>query len=263
MSAVLAGLLLAAAGAFLYAWLVEPRRGEVREVTLACGEIPAAFAGFRILLLTDFHGKVRHRGEPIESLAARLRPDLIVVGGDLADDRRGLERVLGTLGRLQAPHGVVFVPGNHEYRLPRALRDEVFRRLPELGIVVLQNRVYTLQREGETLHVLGVDWARRARWPETVPRPFVVVAHGPQAVLEAEPRGALAVLAGHTHGGQVCLPGFGALRSKTRLPRHLEQGVHRVGRTWLVVSRGIGESLLPLRFACPPEIVVVSLQATA
>jgi uncharacterized protein len=236
----------------------------VTEARLAVRGLPRAFEGLRIALLTDIHHSALVPAEDVTQaveLANAQRPDLVILGGDYVTlrDRAFMEPVAELLAPLQAPLGVFAVLGNHddEREMPAALERH--------GIAVLKNARTRLVRDGAGLELAGIRF-----WSDTVTSiapvlhgatgPVLLVAHDPRRLREAATLGIPAVLAGHTHGGQVVVPGLGPLAAR-KFP--IVYGHGRESGTEIFVSRGIGTVYVPVRINCPPEVVMVTLDAKA
>lgn len=228
--------------------------------------LPRPFDGLRLLLVTDVHAGPFLSARTLERCFARLmrlRPDLILLGGDLvlsrleelATHRRAFES-------LHAPLGVHAVLGNHDHytRHPSRMR----RHLREAGIRVLHNRAIELRRGAATLDLAGVD-DLLAGEPDLnaalagTREPTILLSHNPDLLFDASHRGVALLLSGHTHAGQIRAPGLPVLVRQSRF--RLDQGRFRAGCTELVVSRGLGAVGLPLRLGCPPEAVLLTLTA--
>lgn len=262
-----AGLGAAALGA--YAFLVEPRWIEVTRTLVHVPRLHPDLEGFRIALLTDLHAG---EGTPLSvvrraaRLAMRVEPDLVAVTGDLAaDDADGFGEVLEALSALSAPCGVWAVPGNHDHAVGiRRFHRDVGRAE---GIGDLTNRAEVLRVGGARLCVAGVDDLGRgspslAALPPPSARDFtLLLAHNPDQAERAR-RGydrVDLILSGHTHGGQVRLPGLGALLNPAERDDLYEAGLRRRPWTQVYTSRGIGTVHLPIRFLCRPEVAVLEL----
>lgn len=258
---VAAGLV---AGEVAYGGFYERYHLGVTRVDVACSALPPGLSGLRIGLITDTHYSAFTSLPLIEQavdLLQREAPDLILLGGDYVTDRdrRYIADAATPFARLDAPHGVFGVLGNHDdaTQMPRALR--------RAGVTVLNDARMRLSIRGRTIDLLGLDyWTRR---PSTVAglvkgrAPFtIMLAHDPRRVYEAAALNIPLVLSGHTHGGQVSLPLIGAPAAR-KFP--VAAGTARVGSTSLFVSRGVGTVLLPCRIDCPPEVAVVTLQRRA
>lgn len=262
---VLKGLVATAVGAatgtsaygFLYA---RHQLGLTRE-TIGVSGLPAALGGLRIGLLTDIHRSrwVSHADvrDAVTMLMAE-RPDLIVLGGDYVTwgDRQYVGPSADALAPLAAPNGVFAILGNHDddHEMPAALAKN--------GVQVLKDTRTHLTINGEGLDLAGIRyWTRRPADIAAVVRgaasPIVLLAHDPRRLTEAAALNIPLVLSGHTHGGQVVLPGLGAIAAQ-KFP--VLAGVGRLRRTAMFVSRGLGTVYVPVRINCPPEVAVLTLR---
>jgi uncharacterized protein len=262
--AALKGALAATVGAFAgtatYGVAYERHHLGITNATLPVSGLPPALEGLRIALLTDIHHSLLVSAEDVQK-AVRLtldqRPDLIVLGGDYVtlSDRAFVEPVAELLAPLHAPHGVFAILGNHDddKEMPSALARQ--------GFAVLRDQRTRLTLRGEALDVAGIRfWTRRpaeiARVLRNAHDTVLLLAHDPRRLTEAANLNVAAVLSGHTHGGQVVLPGVGAV-AKARFP--ILAGLGRRENTSIFVSRGIGTVYVPVRINCPPEVAVVTL----
>jgi uncharacterized protein len=263
--AVLRGLLAlgvgATTGTVAYGFGYERHRIQVTRATLGVPRLSSGLDGLRIGLLTDLHrSETVPRGdiEQAVELALQERPDLLVLCGDYVTwgGRGFVEDVAESVARLAAPHGVFAVLGNHDddRDMPKALS----RR----GIEVLRDARTRLTIGGEPLDLAGIRfWTRREAEIRKVldgaAANVILLAHDPRRLREAAALKVPLVLAGHTHGGQVVLPGIGAPAAR-KFP--VLSGVGTDGDTTLFVSRGIGTVYVPLRINCPPEIAILTLR---
>jgi predicted MPP superfamily phosphohydrolase len=257
-----------------HALWIEPRRIAVRRVDLELPRWPGALDGLRIALVSDLHAGAPHVGvdrvgRVVEKVEA-LEPDLVALLGDYVDpevrfgDAVAPEPVAEQLGRLRAPLGTIAVLGNHDWyadgpRVAGALRDA--------GIRVLENDAVRVRREPAELWVAGLADASERR-PDVdralagVPDDAAVVmlSHDPDVFPRVPHRVAL-TLSGHTHGGQVNIPGARGRWIPSRFGERFADGhVVEDGRH-LMISRGIGTSRLPVRLGAPPEVLVLRLSA--
>jgi len=263
--AALKGVLACAVGAVggTAVWGVAYERHHLgaTEATLPVSGLPPALNGVRIALLTDIHHSALVGAEDVRAavdLTLALKPDIIVLGGDYVTfaDRAFVEPVAELLAPLRAPHGVFAILGNHDddKHMPAALTRQ--------KIEVLKDQRARVELRGGALELAGIQfWTRRTQRIEDVIKnardTVLLLAHDPRRLTEAAELKVGAVLSGHTHGGQVVLPGVGAL-AKARFP--ILQGLGRRGNTSIFVSRGIGTVYVPIRINCPPEVAVVTLQ---
>ena len=286
----LAGVATAAGAACVgYGILVERdwyRLRRERVEALAPGQPPLT-----VLHLSDLHMTAAdtRRMAFLERLAAEP-VDLVVLTGDMLGEPAGLGPVLETLGRFRPRLGAVAVLGSNDYFAPRfrnpltyflgpsSRRRRSAPRNPWRELVAgLEARGWTVlaNRRGQLgdVELAGLDdpHIRRDDPRVLVPangdaRLRLGVVHSPyRRALDAfERKGYGLVLAGHTHGGQVCLPGVGALVTNCDLPRGQVRGLSRWGSSWLHVSAGLGTSkYAPFRFACRPEASLLTVVSRA
>jgi predicted MPP superfamily phosphohydrolase len=264
--ALLKGFLAAgvgtATGSTAYGFLYARHRLEVTRTTVAVPRLPGALSGLRIGMLTDLHRSRWVSHEDVTEAVATLmaeRPDLVVLGGDYVTwgDRQYVGPAAEALAPLSAPNGVFAVLGNHDddHEMPDALAKH--------GVQVLKDARTQLVIRGERVEVAGIRyWTRRANDISKVLRgaagPVVLLAHDPRRLNEAAALDIPLVLSGHTHGGQVVLPGLGAVAAQ-KFP--IVAGLGRLRQTVMFVSRGIGTVYVPVRLNCPPEVALLTLAA--
>jgi uncharacterized protein len=257
---VLATTVGAVTGASTYGVAYERHQIGVTEATLRVSRLPAAFDGMRIGFLTDIHHSSLVPAQDVVravELVNGARPDLIVLGGDYVTfgDRAFVGPVAELLAPLHAPQGVFAILGNHDddRDMPAALARQ--------HIQVLRDARTRLELRGDRLDLAGVRfWTRRpadvARVLRRAQDPVLLLAHDPRRLNEAAELQIPAVLSGHTHGGQVVMPGVGALAGR-RFP--VLAGLARKDDTSIFVSRGLGTVYVPVRINCPPEVAIVTL----
>jgi predicted MPP superfamily phosphohydrolase len=191
-------------------------------------------------------------------LLMREAPDLIVLGGDYVTwgDRRFVTPAAESLAPLSAPHGVFAILGNHDndHDMPPALAAK--------GFVVLRDARTRLTIRGETLDLAGIRyWTRKPSEIAYVLRGaspnLILLAHTPMRLVEAAALSVPLVLSGHTHGGQIVIPGIGAIAAR-EFP--VIAGRDRRENTTIFVSRGVGTVYVPVRLNCPPEVAVLTLR---
>jgi uncharacterized protein len=251
----------AATGATTYGVAFERHQIGVTRAALPVSGLPMGLDGLRIGLLTDVHHSGMVPAEDVTravNLLMAQRPDLIVLGGDYVTfgDRAFVGPVAELLAPLQAPHGVFAILGNHDHDrdMPAALSRN--------HLEVLKDARTRLEIRGEGLELAGLRfWTRRsddiARVLRKATDTVVLLAHDPRRLAEAAAFNVPAVLSGHTHGGQVVLPGVGAL-ARRRFP--VLEGLGSRDNTSIFVSRGIGTVYVPVRINCPPEVALITLK---
>jgi predicted MPP superfamily phosphohydrolase len=234
------------------------------EHTFFFPDLPRAFDGYRLLHLTDLHlGFFPGLSERVIELAAD-EADLCVMTGDYrAHWRMPMDRVIAALGRVvgavRAPDGIVAVLGNHD---PASLAAP----LSDMGATVLVNRRHAVARGADRLTFVGVDdrrYHRTATGRAALAGPrdgfSIALIHSPRYAAEAGRAGIALYLCGHTHAGQVCLPGAVAVW-RPRECRTRMAGRWRVKGMQGFTSAGAGVSLLPVRFNCPGEVARITLR---
>lgn len=243
----------------------------VRRYRVTIRALPAAFEGFTILQLSDLHDKeFGSGGNELIELLSRERFDLVALTGDMVvGDSPLLTPTLDLLAGFRKISGapVFSVPGNHEWRRQRA--TEFNGKLQEAGARVLSNGCTAIQRGEDRLWIVGVDdpVTQRDRLDQALDKiddrsPKLLLAHSPQAYPQAAAHGIDLMLTGHTHGGQVRIPFLGAsyVPSMGFFPRY-DYGLYSSGPTTLIVSGGLGESGIPIRFNIRPEVSLVTLSS--
>ena len=264
--AVLKGLVAtgigAATGATAYGAMYERHQLSITRTDIDVRDLPPALAGLRIGLLTDIHRSRWVSHEDVARAVATLmndRPDLIVLGGDYVTwgDRHYVGPAAEALAPLAAPHGVFGILGNHDddHQMPAELGRN--------GVQVLKDARTSLSINGAVLDLIGIRfWTRRAADIAAVTRgatgTTVLLAHDPRRLTEAASLHIPLMLSGHTHGGQVVLPGLGAIAAQ-KFP--VAAGTIRREGTTMFVSRGLGTVYVPVRINCPPEVAVLTLRA--
>lgn len=258
-------------GSFMgYGYLHGYRRLGVTQVRVPVTALPPALAGLRIVQVSDLHfGPLADRAVMREAFArvAALDADLVCITGDIVDTpQTDLEEWLPELDRLAARHGVFAILGNHDVRTGADRIAAAIERLT--SVQLLRNDVATITVAGARFHLIGledreVDPGRAlAALVAHVPagEPAILLAHRPTVFPAATAAGVILTLAGHTHGGQLALPGFPRVNLARVLTRYDQGRFVEDGRV-LHVSRGLGTSGQRVRVGAPPEIVVLTLVA--
>jgi predicted MPP superfamily phosphohydrolase len=259
-------------GKGLFAPFARAQAHVVRHYALTLPGWPRFERPLRIVLLADFHigshtGDVA-RHAAIAKDAAAFLPDLVLLGGDyvnmqLAGGGRVPPRVIARmLARIMGRHGRFAILGNHDYIYGER---EVAAALHAHGIAVLDHARDTFTFGRHQIDVIGVPDAHVAR-PQAQAllaslkpdRPAIVLLHDP-AWFKDVPAGPFLTLAGHTHGGQISLPGLGVVRNASRAPLRWSHGLVVEGGRHLIVTAGLGTSGIPLRIGVPPEFVLIEV----
>lgn len=252
---------------------------EVNTYTLASHRLPKGFSGFRIAQVSDLHND--ELGKDNEKLLDKLReshPDIIVITGDLADSyHTDIDVAIRFAENAAKIAPCYYVTGNHEARLSQY--GTLKAGLEAAGVVVLENEGIDLERSGEALSILGVDdpsfqtayltgdsaavmAAALQKLTAEQEAYTVLLSHRPELFDIYAASGIDLIFSGHAHGGQFRLPLVGGLVAPNQgwLPEY-DAGLYTQGNTNMLVSRGVGNSIIPIRFNNRPEIIVVELQA--
>jgi len=268
LKGLVAAPLVAVAATSAYASLVEPFHYRISETDVFIRDLPERFENFRITQLTDIHhsrilgiDQVRN----VVALAQQTKPDMFVLTGDYTTSyRRFIEPCAEALAPLNAPEGVWAVLGNHDHYTDPELTT---RALQHQRIAVLDNAHTTLQRGPDSLQLSGIDdWSwnavdwKRAFTGLKPATPTILLSHQPGVLDFEQTQNVALILSGHTHGGQVRLPGLGAPARFATKDLKYDRGLFHRGETQLYVSSGTGVIGLPLRLGVRPEIAVLRLK---
>ena len=253
---------------------------EVNEYEIVSDRIPEAFAGFRIAQVSDLHNKDFGEGYgQLLTLLSEINPDIIVVTGDLIDSRQtDLDVALEFAWQAGKIARVYYVSGNHEARVPEY--EDLKTGLVKAGVVILENQKVQITREGESITLMGIDDPSFQEDylfgdSESVARQAIedlqnesdgytiLLSHRPELFnLYVDTKMDL-VFSGHAHGGQFRLPFVGGLVAPNQgfFPKY-DAGQFTEENTTMIVSRGVGNSIIPVRFNNRPEIVMLTFYHT-
>jgi hypothetical protein len=287
----LLGSAAALLGTGAYAFGIEPAfRLRVQHYALTPPAWPAGLT-LRVAVLADIHAGEPYmpvsRVEEIVATANGLGADVTLLLGDYVAGHRFMTRQIGTaeiaplLAQLRAPLGVFAILGNHDWWDDRTAQRErkgpiiAARDLRDAHIPVLENDVIRIKKDGRSVWLAGlgdqIAFVRGPRWFEGVDDlsgtlakvsddgPVILLAHEPDIFPQVPERVSL-TLSGHTHGGQVRILGYSPMVPSKYGNRYAYGHVVEAGRH-LIVSGGLGTSILPVRFGVPPEIVLLDLGA--
>ncbi len=276
------------AGAVLGAYsFIEPYRYRLvrKKVPVSPGTPPLT-----VLHVSDSHLTTRDRRlrKFLADLPNRLGlvPDIVAATGDFIEETEAIDDLVDVLSRLEARVGRFFVYGSHDYYIPTSpsylkyftggpvkyapiRRDEtpMTEALEAKGWRSVVNRTEIVETDRGMIRIAGVDdpyldWHRTEHIERSEDEVFALaLVHAPDVVSEWALNRFDLILAGHTHGGQVRIPGIGALVTNSSLPAQLAVGLSRIGRSWLHVSPGLGTGrFTPIRFNCRPEATLLYLE---
>jgi predicted MPP superfamily phosphohydrolase len=242
-------------------------RYRIIEHTVPIPHLPEAFDGFRILHLSDLHieGMI-DKGHSLQTTLSTLQYDLCVMTGDYRFLTYGhydktLTLMESLVKTIKAPYGVTGILGNHDWL-------EMVPGLERSGIRMLLNEAQALEKGSDAIWLLGLDdvhyyetgdleKAVRLAPSEAV---RILLVHSPEIIPEASTAGIDLYLCGHSHGGQICLPGGIPIITHSRCPRAYKAGPWRYHAMRGYTSRGVGTSLFPIRLFCYPEIIIHTLK---
>jgi predicted MPP superfamily phosphohydrolase len=238
---------------------------EIRRHDIAMRELPAAFDGFTILQISDLHVDMNAGAMArLIELLPGMAYDACVLTGDYRGKTFGpFEATLEGLARVRAhlKRPVYGVLGNHD----------TIRMLPaleEMRIQMLINEAATLVRDGQRIHLVGIDDAHFYRM-DNIEKAVsqipdgefsILLSHTPEIYRQAAHAGFKLLLSGHTHGGQICLPGATPITLDSILPRRMGAGAWKYHDMVGYTSVGVGSSIVPARLNCPPEITLHRLR---
>lgn len=251
---------------------------ETTRIQIVSERIPTSFDGWRIAQVSDLHnGKFGEENENLLMLLQAEQPDMIALTGDMVDSiHTDMDRAVSFAEEAVRIAPCYFVTGNHEARLEEQY-EELEHRLEEVGVTVLRDEAVNLEREAGVIQLIGLDDPRFEEQDEELEDSLtyfveklsaIELADGYRILLSHRPETFDAyvsqqidlVLTGHAHGGQFRLPVVGGLIAPNQGPfPKYDAGLYVEGKTNMVVSRGLGNSVFPFRVNNRPEVVIVTL----
>ncbi|MCY7367017.1 MAG: metallophosphoesterase [Chamaesiphon sp.] len=255
----------------VYAQGIEPRWFELKKIDINIAGLNPVFEGYKIVQMSDIHARSgimdRQQLEKVTSIANQQQPDLIALTGDyITDHPEKAEAMLtNAFSQLKAVDGIVAIMGNHD----REEKDDsipIKRAFAQAKVKLLQNAVYSIDKDGHKLNIAGVDdvFFKYADLPLTISQlpqtgTNILLAHEPDFVDVAAATQKFALqLSGHSHGGQIVIPFLPRLLP--HMARKYMSGHYTIGGTQLYVSLGVGTTGLPqARINCRPEISLIVL----
>ena len=251
---------------------------EITEYYVSSPRIPDPFDGFEIVQISDLHNaEFGDENKDLLVPLSQIEPDVIVLTGDLIDSRHAdMDIALDFAGKAVQIAPVYYVTGNHEARVPEY--EQLKTGLTDLGVTVLENQKVQITKDGESITLMGIqDPSFSTDYlfgdAESVSRQAitslqnesdgftVLLSHRPELFDLYVDTGMDLVFSGHAHGGQLRLPVVGGLVAPNQgfFPKY-DAGQFIKENTTMIVSRGVGNSIIPFRINNPPEIVVVELK---
>ena len=260
----------------IYSFFVEPYDVRLSRVDVRIPDLPKPLEGVTICHISDTHTSQNGRlEEKLLQVLREVHPDLCVVTGDIGRKHRKPDAAIELISKYRAKYGVFAVFGNNDYRLTMPI-DEFANKIRNTGVHLLENQHFSLYIKGQKMHIIGVEDPYRglddldAAMSGTGADGFrILLAHSPDILKHIDKHKVDLILAGHTHGGQVKVPGIGPLWLHCRYHLGISDGYYssemlskKLGtpvRTRMYVSRGIGSSTIQARFRCPPEVSIIRL----
>ena len=254
----------------------EPFMLEVENVTLTSGDLPADIGQLRIVYLSDIHQGAFFSQSRVDSLVKRinaLNADLVLLGGDYAEDSDGAVAFFRSLPNIHARYGVYAIMGNHDRTVPESNLQTMQTIMIAKGITPVVNDVIPVRIGVSNIYIAGIDDVNTG-WPDlsgvaarTRAEDYVIfLSHSPEVIPDAHKcadmngrRGWFDLgLFGHTHGGQIAL--IGQYLGIAKVPAQYEQGWIVENRINMLISRGVGTSVLPVRIGRRPQIHVITVK---
>jgi predicted MPP superfamily phosphohydrolase len=266
---VAAGGALLSGGGYTYVTQVETDWLVVERVQVPIKNLKPALEGFKIVHMSDLHLHPYTQADFVQkavAIANRLNPDVVALTGDyVLETQDAIFELAPLLAGLNPRYGIFATLGNHDHWTNATV---VHEGLTREGISVLHNEHVTLNFNGADLTLAGVDdiWSGRpdlkaALVAGPTDSPTILLAHEPDFADQSAQDGRVALqLSGHSHGGQVRLPGLGA-PILPYLGQKYDVGLNQVNQMWVYTTRGVGLIGPPIRFNCPPEITEITLVA--
>ncbi len=265
----------------------ERKHFETRTYTVEFSGLPQAFDGFGIVFLTDLHNNsFGQNNELLLRAIDGLHPDIVAIGGDMmvAKGQRSLEVPLHLAKALSEKYPVYYGLGNHEHRMDQERRvygeqyDLYMDQIERMGIPILRNRSEYVERKGRRIRITGLDlsrkyykkvgkrpmdqaYLRRTLGEGRGPEFHILLAHSPLYFKEYVRWGADLVLAGHFHGGTICLPGLGGVMTPNYMffPAY-DRGLYSEGESRMVLSAGLGTHSVNIRLNNRPQLILIKLR---
>ena len=274
-------------GLFILFLYIQNNSIEVNTITVDSDKIPNTFNDYKILHLSDIHNDYYGKKElKLTKKIIASKPDIIVITGDLIDSTRyEFDKIAPLMKKLSEIAPIYYVYGNHEKILTDFEGEHQFEKfLSEIGVKVLNIEAEKIFNGEDYINIIGIqdpvttDGIRKLRFKYTTEEKIktmlddvtnkidndkftILLSHRPEHLYTYSKYNIDLALTGHAHGGQVRIPFIGGIYAPHQgfLPKYTE-GLHRIGNTNMIVSRGLGNSSVPVRIFNTPEIVEIVLK---
>lgn len=260
----------------LFLWLLWGNKTvELNNITISSKDLPSAFSGYKIAQISDLHNaQFGNENAMLIRLLKEASPDIIVITGDIVDSTHtDMDTAIAFVRNIVEIAPCYYVTGNHEAWLGSDY-NELENALIDAGVIVLHDEAVTLEKEGQTIQMIGVDdpdfsyiaadkiISAKLEHINITQEFTIMLSHRPELFDSYVENEIDLVLSGHAHGGQVRIPLIGGLIAPNQglFPKY-DAGVYSEGNTTMVVSCGIGNSVIPIRINNRPEIVLIELQS--
>lgn len=256
---------------------VEPFLLETESVSLTSADLPADIGQLRLVYLSDIHAGSYFSPGRVEKLihtVNRLNADLVLLGGDYASDSDGAVDFFRDLPRINSRYGVFAVMGNHDRTIPEGNLLQLKSAMISAGVTPLVNDVASVRIGSSNVYLAGIDDVDNG-WPDingvasqVRQEDYVIfLAHSPAVISEAHKANDMngrsawfdLGLFGHTHGGQIAL--VGRLLNISKVEPRYEEGWLVENRINLLISRGVGTSILPVRIGNRPQVHLITVKS--
>lgn len=258
---------------------------EISERKLLCNHLPESFSGTRVLQISDLHNRCFGKEQSyLLEVTRRANPDYIFVTGDLIDEHhRRIDGVIQYLSGAIRTAPIFYVSGNHEWKA-KGQYSKLLKHMVTMGVIVLQDEIIELERGEDKLQLIGMDDPYKLKdkcnraYDRVSSEGFlkrfiqvnrdrkkmftILLSHRPEFFHFYARAGIDLIYAGHAHGGMIRIPGVGGMLAPHQgfFPRYAE-GVIERNDTTMVVSRGLGDGIVPFRINNRPEVVVTILES--
>lgn len=254
--------------AFVYA-IWENNALQITFYTYSNSKLPDSFKNYRIVQLSDLHNKkFGDNGKKLADKVLKLNPNIVVITGDIIDSNHcNINTAIDTVKKIADTVPVYYVNGNHELLINQEKQNELYSGLEHCGVIILHDTYTNLKINKDEISLIGLSDDNLSdislnKILESVDTDYkILLAHEPQYIEDFSNCDIDLIFSGHAHGGQVRLPFIGGLVAPDQgfFPDYTE-GVFEKNNTSMIISRGLGNSIIPVRIANRPEIVCVDLK---